>query len=315
MGYYWREYVPVADRVANGKKAMEKRKKKGEVIEPVEIEGKKIAQKFWGKKWCDHLEKFADYENRLPRGRAYVKNGSVCHLAINEGIVEAVVSGSSLYQVKVSIQMLAKQRWEAIKEKCRGTVGTLLELLTGLVSDKVMAVVADEKEGLFPSPKEMNFSCSCPDWAGMCKHVAAVLYGVGHRLDRKPELLFALRGVNPQELINTQLIAAIPVAESQLDGDGLAEIFDIELETAPVKQTAEQKKVKPQTKRLKKKFILNVEQLTGKDLVTFREQKTWTVSQLADALDVTPASIYRWEKNQGKLKLQKRSQEALRLLI
>ena len=169
--------------VGRAMKKMDALRKKGVDIQPVEIDGRKIAKTFWGEAWCDHLESFSDFENRLPRGRTYVRNGSVCHLAIAKGQIEAKVSGSELYNVKVDIKTLPGKKWTAIKGRCSGQIGSLLELLQGRLSDHVMEVVTDRKEGLFPLPGEMSFKCSCPDWAVMCKHVAAVLYGVGARLD------------------------------------------------------------------------------------------------------------------------------------
>jgi len=197
----WAPYVPVAVRRARAMKKMEKLRRKGLDVQPVEIQGRKIAGTFWGSAWCQHLERFSDFENRLPRGRTYVRNGSVCHLEVAEGEVSAMVSGSSLYEVKVRIRELAPKKWNALKTSCSGEIGSLLELLQGRLSDHVMTAVTDRRKGLFPLPGEISLECSCPDWATMCKHVAATLYGVGARLDHKPELLFTLRGVNHEELI------------------------------------------------------------------------------------------------------------------
>ena len=188
-GYGW-DPTSRSPSGAGGRRKMDALRKKGVNVQPVVIEGRKIAKSFWGEAWCGHLESFSDFENRLPRGRSYVRNGSVCHLAVAKGRIEAKVSGSELYNVKVAVKTLPGKRWNAVKGRCSGQIGSLLELLQGRLSDHVMAVVTDRQDGLFPSPKEISFECSCPDWAVMCKHVAAVLYGVGARLDAKPELLF-----------------------------------------------------------------------------------------------------------------------------
>lgn len=232
MGYYdWRPYVPVARRRAKAKKQMDTLRKKGQAIEPVEIEGRAIAKTFWGRAWCDHLELFSDYANRLPRGRTYVRNGSVCHLAIMKGRIEAIVSGSELYEVTIKIRPLKAAAWETIKSRCAGKIGSMLELLQGKLSEHVMGVVTNPKEGLMPQMGEMELDCSCPDWADMCKHVAAVLYGVGSRLDHQPELLFTLRGVRAEELIATEIrLPAAGGAEAVIADDRLADVFGIELE-------------------------------------------------------------------------------------
>ncbi len=220
MGYYgygWRPYVSVAKRRLKAKREMVKLRKKGVSVFPVEIEGRKIARTLWGEAWCKHLESFSDYVNRLPRGRIHVRNGSVCHLDIAKGKVKAIVSGSDLYKVAVKITPLVSQQWREVKKRCAGQIGSLLELLQGKLSAGVMEVVTDRNNGLFPLPKEISLDCDCPDWAGMCKHVAAVLYGVGARLDEKPELLFLLRGVDHKELIGTEVEAA---AESVIHRGG-----------------------------------------------------------------------------------------------
>ena len=248
----WGRYVPVAERRATARREMDKLRKKGKNIQPVTIDGRTIARSFWGKGWCDHLESFSDYASRLPRGRTYVRNGSVCHLEIRPERIEAIVSGSELYNIVIRIKPLPAATWASIKNTCSGRIGSVLELLQGKLSDQVMAIVTDRRHGLFPQPGEITFDCSCPDWAGMCKHIAAVLYGVGSRLDSQPELLFLLRGVDAEELIAAEM--ALPDAEAVAAGDALADdqlgtIFGIDLETEtdtrPVPQTQPQKQSRP----------------------------------------------------------------------
>ena len=227
----WRPYVPVAVRRARARREMAKLRKQGRDIQPITIEGRTIARNFWGKRWCEHLESFSDYANRLPRGRTYVRNGSVCHLAIRPGRIDAIVSGSELYNVTIRIGKLKPAAWTSVKTRCAGQIGSMLELLQGRLSQQVMGVVTDRSRGLFPEPGEIKFDCTCPDWAAMCKHVAAVLYGVGSRLDNDPEALFLLRGVDTGELIATEM--ALPgdaATDDALADDALAGIFGIELD-------------------------------------------------------------------------------------
>jgi uncharacterized Zn finger protein len=234
MSYYgFREYVPVAERRLRAQKEMEKLKKKGRAVSPVVIEGRKIARSFWGKAWCDNLERYSDFESRLPRGRTYVGNGSVIDLQISRGKVEALVSGSEVYRVKVDIAVAAPARWTAICRDCAGSVGSLVELLQGKLSKNVMERVCREADGLFPTPGEITMSCSCPDWADMCKHVAATLYGVGARLDSDPDLLFTLRGVDRAELVSVgadlPLTRTVAASERVLQDDDVAALFGIDI--------------------------------------------------------------------------------------
>jgi uncharacterized Zn finger protein len=180
---------------------MARRQKKGQTVSPVVIEGRTIARTFWGQAWCDNLESYSDFANRLPRGRTYVRNGSVVDLQIKPGKIKATVSGSELYEVDIDVTALPAKAWASIKSRCMGQVGSLVELLQGKLSKSVIEIVTAHDDGLFPTPREIHMSCSCPDWAGMCKHVAAVLYGVGARLDHQPELFFLLRKVDHLELI------------------------------------------------------------------------------------------------------------------
>lgn len=252
----WAPYVPVAKRRAQAQKKMASLRKKGIDIQPIEIEGRKIARTFWGDGWCDHLESFSDYSNRLPRGRTYVRNGSVCHLAIKKGQVEAKVAGSDIYEVRVKIDTLSATQWDAIKKQCSGQIGSLLELLQGKLSDRIMSVVTDRRTGLFPKSAEIKFGCDCPDYASMCKHVAAVLYGIGARLDDDPSLLFRLRGVNHEELIETQV--AVPSGtgkgkSKRLTTDSLGDLFGIELDSTTDSSQQKNKKVSNTTGAAKAK--------------------------------------------------------------
>ena len=202
--YYagWAPYVPVAERRRRAERALLKLARKGQTISPVKITGKIIASTFWGKAWCDNLERYRDFESRLPRGRSYVRNGSVLDLQISRCEVRATVSGSSLYHVSVSIGVLSRPRWQSICRDRAGGIDSLVEMLQGRLSKAVMQRVCEPAKGLFPEPSEITFTCSCPDYAFMCKHIAAALYGVGARLDQQPQLLFTLRAVDQTELIS-----------------------------------------------------------------------------------------------------------------
>jgi uncharacterized Zn finger protein len=208
----------------------------------VRIEGRKITSTFWGDAWCTNLEGYSDFANRLPRGRTYVRNGSVVDLKIEKGRIKALVSGSDLYDVQIDIAALLKQHWLALKERCAGKIGSLVELLQGKLSKTVMELVTDREQGLFPKPKEIKLRCSCPDSAGMCKHVAAVMYGAGNRLDASPELLFVLRCVGHAELIE-QAIPAVPRRGAErgtptIATDELGAIFGIEIEGGRLRSRA-----------------------------------------------------------------------------
>ena len=236
--YFW-EYpraMTVAERQRLAKREADRLEKKGRQLSPVVIEGQKIAKSFWGQSWCTNLELYSDYASRLPRGRSYVRSGSVIDLEIGKGSVTALVSGSDVYEIDITIKPVGKDRWRAICRDCSGTIDSLVELLQGRLDRAVMERICDAGTGLFPAPKEITLSCSCPDGARMCKHVAAALYGVGARLDRKPEHLFLLRGVDQNELIagvaDAMPLPADPAAGKVLADDDVATLFGIEMTEA-----------------------------------------------------------------------------------
>ena len=239
-GYYrgFAPYVPVSVRRAQAQQKLKALKKDGRKVSPVVIEGRQIAATFWGKAWCANLESYSDLANRLPRGRTYARNGSVIDLQIEAGALTALVSGSSLYEVRIDIGRVEKKRWAALATQCAGQIDSVVELLTGRLSSGVMELLCRRQSGLFPSTQELTMNCSCPDGAWVCKHIAAVLYGVGARLDHEPQLLFVLRGVDQLELLaraGSGKIGRGAKGAHALEDQNLSGLFGIELEPqAPV---------------------------------------------------------------------------------
>ena len=237
MSWYggWRPYVPVAQRRARAAGyAAKLAKKENRTLSPVRITGRTIAHSFWGQAWCQNLEQYSDFANRLPRGRSYARNGSIIDLQIKTGKIEAIVSGSEIYRITIEIETLLASAWKQIKQDCSQSIDSLIDLLQGRLSQGVMARLTQPKGGLFPKPAEIEIKCSCPDWAYLCKHAAAVLYGVGARLDTGPELLFTLRKVDHLELLS-QAVAAESLertvsTDATLATADLGEMFGIDLE-------------------------------------------------------------------------------------
>ena len=235
MSYFaWKPYVPVAKRREQAAKKLATMQKKGANVSPVVLQSRTIAASFWGKSWCDNLERYSDYESRMPRGRSYVRNGSVLDLQIAKGEIKAKVSGSELYTIEITVAPVASTQWKSICSDSVGSIDSVVELLQGRLAKGVMDRVCRQGDGLFPGPKEIKLSCSCPDWADMCKHVAAALYGVGARLDRQPDLLFVLRGVDAKDMIaGASERLAVPkrsaAKEKVLADDDMAALFGLDM--------------------------------------------------------------------------------------
>ncbi len=231
--YGYPEYVTVGQRKQQAQKKLKVLTAKGEELSPVVIEGRKIAKTFWGKAWCDNIESYHDYENRLPRGRSYVRSGAVIDLKIAKGKITAQVMGSELYEIDITIHELPPKKWGKIKRECAGKIGSLVELIRGKLSQEIIELLCRKNEGMFPSPKEIKMNCNCPDWADLCKHLAAVLYGVGAHLDKQPELFFLLRGVDQNELFSADIAGALvdSAAPAAIADNDLNNIFGIELDS------------------------------------------------------------------------------------
>jgi uncharacterized Zn finger protein len=253
MSYFeWAPYVSVAEKRRRAQRELAKLRKRGQSVAPVTIEGRTIAKSFWGKSWCTNLERYSDFESRMPRGRTYVRNGSVLDLQIARGKVTAMVAGSSFYKIKITVAPVTAARWKAICRDCAGEINSVVELLQGRLAKGVMDRVCQQGDGLFPSPEEIKLSCSCPDWADMCKHVAAALYGVGARLDERPQLLFELRGVDQNELLahagqDLALTKAPPGAANRLDNSDVAALFGLEMAESAVADAAAAPRQRPRS--------------------------------------------------------------------
>lgn len=314
MGYYFKPYIPVAKRREQALRKIKKLRKKGFLVQPIEINSREITTTFWGKAWCRHIESFNDYENRLSRGRTYVRNGSVCHLAIEQGLITAIVSGSDIYNVKIKVTSLVENTWKYIKKTCLGKISSLLDLLSGKLSNGVMEVVCDSAKGIFPSLKEINLSCDCPDYANMCKHIAAVLYGVGARLDLEPEQLFKLRGVNHEDLVDLKTaISDVAISHKTktrtIANSKLSDIFSIDLLDAETNTKSENSSI-----RSKKRAKLN--SLNGIAVRDARQKLKLSYAAFAKKLGVSASTISRWEnKGHAKLELKQSNAKALSKLL
>ena len=223
---------PVAERRRQAEREAARLRKKGRTLAPVRIEGRAIAGTPWGKAWCGNLESYRDYESRLPRGRTCVRNGLVIDLQVGPCEVKALVSGSAIYRVAIGIAAMPAAQWRCICADCAGRIDSLVELLQGRLSQGVMERMCRQGAGLFPKPSEVKFSCTCEDHASMCKHVAAALYGVGARLDEKPELLFRLRGVDAGDLLaglDTLMPASRSAGTRTLEAEDVSALFGLDL--------------------------------------------------------------------------------------
>ncbi|MBG6073527.1 MULTISPECIES: SWIM zinc finger family protein [unclassified Polaromonas] len=232
--YGWPAYVSVAERRVKAEKAAGKAKKAGAVLTPIMPFRGVLAKTFWSKAWCDNLANYSDYTNRLQRGSSYVRNGSVIDLQVTPAEARAQVMGSSLYKVSVSVTAVPEKQWKTICTDCSGSIDSLVELLQGKLSGAVMERICKPGTGLFPSPEEITFDCDCPDYAFMCKHVAAVLYGIATRLDQQPEMLFSLRRVDTKDLVQQAEGGLRPSAKRMapgkvLDDALLGNVFGIEM--------------------------------------------------------------------------------------
>lgn len=311
-------YVSVAERRQKALKQIAKLNKNGKTTNPIVIEGRTIAKTFWGKAWCTNLEMYSDFENRLPRGRSYVRNGSVMDLQVAPGEITGLVAGSLMYKVNISISKVAVEKWNVIVNDCSGKIDSLIELLQGKFSKAVMEIITNPDKGLFPHPSEIKLNCSCPDWADMCKHVAAVLYGVGACLDNKPEELFLLRQADHIELIAVAGTASITKTKADHSDDvlvdtDLSSLFGIEMSneepnTSELKTIVQKNKIltgATKTKKTEKKKSISV--ATKKPVEKIKMKKVAKVSASKKVKKKITTAVSKVVKKAGKVVKSKKS--------
>jgi len=239
MYYDQYKYVTADEKKRKAQKKIEKLLKDGKNIKPVIITGRKLSTTWWGQAWSKNLESYSDYVSRLPRGRSYVRNNAVIDLQIKKGKVKAKVMGSRsrAYTVEIDIEKIPLGSLTEIQDRCKNQIESLQDLLAGNFPKDLGDIFTSPQVGLFPSPEEINFSCSCPDWAYMCKHVAAVLYGIGARFDENPKLFFELRQINIKSFIKEavkkrakkMLKNSKKKSSRTIKEDNLEELFNIDL--------------------------------------------------------------------------------------
>ncbi|MCF6290071.1 MAG: hypothetical protein L3J03_03625 [Desulfobacterales bacterium] len=307
-------YVSVAEKKARAAKKLKQLKKKMPEIRPVVIKGSGLARTWWGKSWNKNLERYADYTNRIGRGRSYVRHGAVLDLAIDSGKVTALVQGTRAkpYEVTIEIKAISKTNWRAIKKQCQGQLKSLQDLLAGKFPKALGEIFFTKGKGLFPGPQSISFNCSCPDWALMCKHVAATLYGIGARLDEDPSLFFKLRQADTEDLVaravkdkTGELLARTSKKSARvIDNGDLSAIFGIDMEGKPdfavnkrkpvVKKAVAAKKTTPADREKKRKNTRKTRK-KATDLVAeiiVGNKSGTTVAMLAERTGFSPTKIY-----------------------
>ena len=332
--HWYPRYVPVDAQRARTVTEIHDLRARGVNVQPIELRGRAIARGFWARHWCAHLESCADYESRLPRGRPYVRSGAVCHLEVEAGRVEAMVVGSALQQVVVRVEALDEPIWKAIRLACARRIGSLDELLAGRLPDDVANVLTRRKGSLLPMPPEIDVACDCPHLTTMCAHAAAVLYGIGSRLDNSPELLFRLRGVDAAELLGADRLRSRPLPRT----DAVADREPRKISGLHVRAGASTADEPPPpagaghrhgTPRRGPTAATIVSasaasegagaaatgfRFSGELVGRLRERTGFSVVDFATLLQVSAATVQRWESTPGPLTLRASTQEGLTAL-
>lgn len=258
---HYPQYVTVAEKRAKAEKKIKQLRKKNPDLRPVILQGRTLARTWWGKAWNKNLESYADYSNRIGRGRSYVRHLAVVDLQIAPGKVTALIQGSrgKPYEVLIRIAEMKQQNWQTIKKECQSRLSSLPDLLAGKFPKGLQEIFMIQGKGLFPTPTEIFFDCSCPDWASMCKHIAATLYGIGVRLDEDPALFFTLRQVALEDLVSQAvqgktasiLGGGTATGSKVIADDKLADLFGIDMDDfgPAVTSKSKAKRRKPATKK------------------------------------------------------------------
>lgn len=188
-----------------------------------------LCKSFWGRTWCRHLDSFSHWEQRLPRGRRILRSGNVYGLTVEPGLIHAYVASDDLYEVRISVTPMNDELWEKITKSAGSQAFSLLDLWEGRLSDTLLEVLTCREDGLFPQPGDVRICCQCMDWADVCDHGAAVLYGTGILFENTPELLFRLRGIDPAQLRKNTPLPTPDDHNNILQEKDLSDVFGIEI--------------------------------------------------------------------------------------
>ena len=162
-----------------------------------------IGEQWWSRRFIEVLESFG-LHGRLARGRSYARQGQVLGLEISAGYVTARVQGSrpAPYKVRLQVLPLTTAQWRTVQAALASRALFRAKLLAGEMPHEIEEVFADCGTPLFPrTARDLEMSCSCPDWGVPCKHLAAVCYVLAEAFDDDPFGILALRGRNREALL------------------------------------------------------------------------------------------------------------------
>ncbi|MDR2351691.1 MAG: hypothetical protein LBF22_00780, partial [Deltaproteobacteria bacterium] len=203
MQNFFRTYETVADKRAKAEKLVRELSLKGTEVKPVRLAGEPIAREFWGKCWCFHFSRLPEFSKVLFKGKSYIRNNAICHLDIQKCHIEAKVSSHTLCEIVIDIDPIPSERWKGLISRITQKIETVEDLYNGIFTPQTERLFQDPNWGIFPSTSEIHSSCSCNrNQIFICPHKAAIFYGIAHRIDKNPSLLFLLRDVNPKDLLN-----------------------------------------------------------------------------------------------------------------
>lgn len=197
----------------------------GSQLSPVRASGRNLVSNCWAKAWMRHLGQSEVYGMRLAPGRTYLRYGCVIDCCISPGLIHALVSGEHVYEVDIRIAPPTEEQLGLIRTGCEGRVASWIDILQGRLSEDVLTLLCEPETGILPELGNISCSCTCPDWADICKHAAAALYATGVKLDHSPDLLFTLRQITLEQLLPAASGPAAP-----LDNGSLSSLFDINLD-------------------------------------------------------------------------------------
>ena len=196
----------------------------GEELHPVVNKTRKLAKNFWGSAWMKQLALCESGGMCLAPGRTLLRHACVLHVDIQPGSISALVSAEEVFEVELKLESLDEERLERLAATCSGHIDSLLSLMQGKVDEAVLLQLCHPENGLLPTPEDWRMHCTCPDWAEPCPHAAAAIYAAGCLIDEKPELLFTLRGIQPEALLSA------PAPTNEIDADKLSAMFGIDLD-------------------------------------------------------------------------------------